>query len=408
MAKPETESEKKGVRVIEVNVGYSSWYWVHKPDEPNRLHFALHRGLLLVGRKKKNCVGVDLTDRAAGAWVTKASRRQREGVRTAKIGAQEDLEILRLLPNLEALECSALSEKELQRVCQVGMPLRCLYLSWCQGLTDLEPLRELPSLLRLSISDCTNLRDVGAIEDLTQLQKLDIINCDDIWEIDAVAHARKLHRVTLRNCENIHKLAPLAMLGELSHLDLSRNPHVKDLSPLEKLDKLRLLDLSNCLRVRDVSPLQESASLRVLRLFGCNSLHDLRPLYQLPQLHKISLPNNITNDDLLGLCIGFDGLLQMDLRNCDKVSNIEPIERLTSLRKLSLAGCRNVTDVTPLGELKDLVQLDLACCRRLTDLTPLHGLVNLKDLYIDGCSGLDREEIKAFEEARPDCNVHNT
>jgi hypothetical protein len=61
-----------------------------------------------------------------------------------------------------------------------------------------------------------------------------------------------------------------------------------------------------------------------------------------------------------------------------------------------------------LGALENLVQLDLACCPKITDLSALHRLPNLKHLYIDGCTGLDRDEIDIFKELQPDCNVHDT
>ena len=406
--KPNTNPNPEGIRILEINLGYSSWYWVHRPDEPSRLRFALHQGLLLIGGKKKKCVGVDLTDRSAHDWLAGASERKRALIRTAKIGAQEDLETLELLPNLEALECNGLTKSELEWVCGLGMPLKCLYLSWCPDLSHISPVSQFPDLLQLSLSDFHNLADLGALKELTDLERLDIINCDDLWDIDPIANAKKLRRLVIRNCENVHRLNAVAMLSQVRQMDLSRSTHVKDLAPLRKLKVLAALDLSNCMRVRDVSPLQNLRSLRILRLFGCSSLRDLRPLYQLPQLKKLSLPNNITDGDFLGLCIGFDGLVQMDLRNCDSVTTIEPISRLVKLEDLSLAGCRRITNIRPLSALKNLVHLDLACCTRITDLTPLYDLENLKDLYIDGCTGLEQDDIDAFEEAMPDCEVHDS
>ncbi|MFW6457265.1 MAG: leucine-rich repeat domain-containing protein [Planctomycetota bacterium] len=404
-SKGTTESDDDA-RVIEVNLDYSSWYWVYSPDKARKLQFAVHKGLLIRVGEHKQCVGVDLTDRNAAQWVSQASEAKRARVSTAKLGTQGDLECLGRLPNLESLETSGLSRDELEWICQLGCPLRNLHLSWCPDLSSISPISQCPSLLRLHLSDCPELREVSVIKDLENLRTLEIVNCDEIWEVDEIANAKKLRRIVFRNCENIYQLNPLAVLPDLRLLDLSRSTHVADLAPLEKLNTLLSLDLSNCVRVRDVSPLEGLDSLQVLRLFGCNGLTNLRPLYQLENLKKLSLPNNIEDSDLLGMCIGFSGLIQLDLRNCSTVTDISPMARLKSLRELSLAGCREITDLSPLKELKRLTQLDLACCTKISDLSPLHSLERLKDLYIDGCYNIDDDDIRAFREAMPDCTVH--
>lgn len=397
---------QKSPRIIEINLDYSSWYWPYTPDGPRKLRFAVHKGLLIHVGKHKRCVGIDLTDRNATQWLAQASDAQRARIRTAKVGAQGDLGCLERLPELESIECSGLSRNELQWICEQELPLKNLHLSWCPDLPDISPVTECPSLIRLHLSDCPDLGALDPVEDLEELRTLEIVNCDDIWEIDEVAGAKKLRRVVFRNCENVHRLNPLAVLPQLRTLDLSRSTHVADLAPLKHLDTLVSLDLSNCVRVRDVTPLQDLDSLRVLRVFGCNGLKKLQPLYQLSGLKKLSLPNNIEDGDLLGMCIGFSGLIQLDLRNCSTVSDLSPLKRLQSLKELTLAGCSEISDLKPLAHLKKLVHLDLAHCSNITDIKPLQALENLQNLYIDGCREIERAQIKALDKALPDCTIH--
>ncbi|MFP4176831.1 MAG: leucine-rich repeat domain-containing protein [Candidatus Brocadiia bacterium] len=396
----------RGRRVVQISLGYSSWYWVQRPDDPDRARFGQRNGLLIRGGTKKQCVGVDFTDRTAVQWVEQASDAQLQHVRTAKVGARETIDQLNRLKKLEALECSGIKRSELKWICDTDFPLRCLHLSWVEDIADISPVGNCPHLLRLTITDCEQLQDIGAVQNLSELRRLEMINCDGVWEIDPVAGAKKLRRLLLRNCENIHALNPVAMLPNLRQLDLSRCTKVKELASLRKVKTLVSLDLSNCPRIHNVAPLQELKNLRILRLFGCNGIRDVRPVFQLPQLRKISLPNKINNEELLSLCIAFDDLVQMDLRNCETVTDISPVKRLVDIEELSLAGCRNIGDITPLQALEKLKHLDLAYCIKITDLSPLQDLTNLKNLYLDGCSGVDRDDVTELQEALPDCTIH--
>ncbi|MFP4026741.1 MAG: leucine-rich repeat domain-containing protein [Candidatus Brocadiia bacterium] len=395
-------------RVLELNLAHTSWYWVHRQNDPNRLQFWLHQGRLLKG-KKKTCVGIDLTDISSSQWLSEASQDERRYVRTAKLGTPEELDQIALMPELEALECSGLQEDQLQWVAELGLPLHFLHLSWCHNIKDLEPLRALSdTLIRLVVSDCDRLVDLDAVGSLKKLQRFEMIDCDAVWEIDPLALLKKLRRVVLRNCDAVRELGPIGELPELISLDLSRSDKIKNLGPLRTNTKLQALDLSECKSVRSIGALRAMRELQSLQLFGCRRCHDLRPIHNLPKLKKLSVPNIIEDGDLLGICINHPQLQQFHVRNCKKIEDLEPLKRMTEVRDLSLAGSPGVSDLSPISELNKLVRLDLAFCPEIEDLTPLEGLGNLEDLYIGGCPKLSRNDITELEKALPDCEIHTT
>jgi len=399
------EAAGADVRVIELNLDYSAWYWVHHPQESKRPRFWLHQGRLLLGDKKIS-VGVNLADVSAQSWVGQAPAEQLARIRTAKADNPDVLDLLKAFPNLEALECSSLSEDELRWVCALGHPLKLFYLSWCDDLKDTEPLAQLGGLVRLVLADCQMLNDVSGVGELTELQRLEFINCDNLWDLEPLAPLKKLSRLVIRNCDTIRKLVPLAVLDSLTSLDLSRCNQLEELLPLAKIPGLTSLDLSDCHEVRNIHPLSELDNLRELRLFGCKKLGDLRPIHRLPRLQKLSLPPAIRDDDLLGLCLSHSLLQEFDLRDCILIEGLEPIGNLQHLTHLNLGGCRNISDLTPLAKLEKLIRLDLAYCPEVEDLAPLHELKQLKELYVGGCEKLTRDQIRAFHQVAPQCEVH--
>jgi len=405
---PRADADAYVVRVFELSIGHTAWYWVHDAaaDGPSvRLKFALRQGRLLLGDDLL-CVGVDLSYGAAEQWLRGASEQERAAVRTAKVANPEDLPLVELLPGLRALECSSVSDEDLQWLCSRGLELAFLYVSWSSRLSTLEPLGGMRSLLRLVVSDCLALEDITALSRLKRLQSLEIINADHVRKLGPLASLEGLRRLALRNCDGIEDLRPLASLRELRHLDLSRCNRVRDLGPLAGLKALVSLDLSDCNAIRDLSPLRSLDNLEDLRLFGCNRVEDLTPLYHMCYLRSLSLPNETQDGDLLAICKEHPELERLDLRNCQKVTDLSSLVRTRHIKHLTLAGCRNVTDLSPLAALEGLIRLDLAHCVGITSLRPLHGLKRLQDLYIGGCVNLPARERIEFKRACPGCRVH--
>jgi len=397
--------DTQATRVLELSLGHSAWYWVHHGEHRQRLKFTLHQGRLLLDDCLQ-CVGLDMSNTMAEAWLGQASAEEQAAIRTAKIPNPEDLHFLELLPQLEALECSGLSDEDLERVCSLGLPLTFFHLSWCSQLTTLRPLSRLAGLTRLVLADCMTLKDISVLSQLTALKSLQIINADQVRELGSLTPLRGLKRLALRNCDGIDDLTPLASLSELAWLDLSRCDRIRDLGPLSGLKSLVSLDLSGCRALRQLSPLRPLDNLEELQLFGCDGVRDLTPLYHMCYLRSLSLPNGTLDGDLLAICMEHSELQHLDLRNCQNIGDLSPLVRTKNLTHLNLAGCRNITDLAPLARLRQLVRLDLAHCTGVRSLEPLYGLERLRDVYVGGCTGLSAADRAALRKACPQCRVH--
>ena len=89
---------------------------------------------------------------------------------------------------------------------------------------------------------------------------------------------------------------------------------------------------------------------------------------------------DLTNEDLLALG-EFPDLQVLSLQGNQAITDLSPLEELTTLTALNLMGT-GATDLSPIAGLTSLEELNLAN-PDLSDLTPLSGLINLKVLYLD-------------------------
>lgn len=399
------------VRIFEVKIAHTSWYWCYRPGQPTKLRFFLEDGKLMLEwvksfqLKKKICVGLDLSSRPATEWLHNASLQDRQRIRTAKLPNPQYLDYLTMVPELNVLECSDLSNRHLQFIVDQGLPLRMLYIDWGGKLSDLSALKRLTTLLRLHIADCSQLFDLTGIEDQQGLTRLDIVGCNNLGVLDPIAALKQLRHLVICNCNSVTRVNPVGVLHELVHLDLSRCEYISDISPLVELKALRKLDLSDCTRLTDISPLTELPQLRDLNLFGCRHLEDLRPLNRLQNLRRISLPSTVSNEELTMICISFNTLIHLDLRNCGKITDITPVGDLKKLKTLKLSGT-SVTDLSPLSKLPHLQRLEITNCHNVNDLAPLEDIPHLEDIFLGGCKNLTEDEIERFKEVKPKCHIH--
>jgi internalin A len=88
------------------------------------------------------------------------------------------------------------------------------------------------------------------------------------------------------------------------------------------------------------------------------------------------------------------------LNGCTALSDLQPLQALSSLQYLDLNGCTALSDLQPLQALPSLQYLSLTGCTALSDLQPLHALSSLQYLYLNGCTGVKDSPVIAALEKR--------
>jgi internalin A len=188
-------------------------------------------------------------------------------------------------------------------------------------LSDLSPLKELPTLQELSIFS-TQVSDLSPLKDLKALQRLSI-SSTQVSDLSPLKDLKALQKLDF-NSTQVRDLSPLKDLTALLMLYL-RETQVSDLSPLKDLTALQQLYLNNT-KVIDLSPLKDLMALQQLNIHNAKVI-DLNPLKDLRQLERLDICKT-------------------------QVSDLTPLKDLTELQWLNI----NSTHVKDLHPLKEIIE----------------------------------------------------
>ena len=240
-------------------------------------------------------------------------------------------------------------------------------------IADITPLAELRSLTRLSLYNnaISDIAPLAGLEALTTLSLGD----NDIADITPLAELRSLTRLSLYN-NAISDIVPLAGLGALTTLSLDYND-IADVTPLAELRSLTRLYLYNN-EISDAAPLAELRSLTRLDLRG-NAISEIAPLAGLEALTVLLIDGNYIAH--IPPIAGLQALTNLSLHD-NLISNIAPLAELRSLTLLSLSD-NLISDIAPLAELRSLTSLSLSD-NAVADIAPLAELRSLTSLSLGG------------------------
>ena len=300
------------------------------------------------------------------------------------------------------------------------------------GITD-EGLRHLRKLDRLVFLDLdqTVVSDAG-IPHLLELKNLRSLNLLDT-RVTAVGLARleeELPRCRVASLI-VHDPGPgpdLADDGIAGSYQLIEDLVAKQLNkPFEEISQSELDQLRTLYLVDDnIVQLGKATDLVALQVLIVQSrtLRDLQGLEKLSQLTKLTVHAGSQVDDLVPLS-HLEFLTELQLQYC-RLHDLVPLQGLPRLEVLDLRESE-VSNLEPLKYLKSLQKLWLPG-NQVTDLKPLRELSQLKDLRITGnpikslagiyeLESLERldirgtevseDEIERFKAALPACKVYH-
>ena len=129
---------------------------------------------------------------------------------------------------------------------------------------------------------------------------------------------------------------------------------------------------------------------------------DMEPLKYCTLLEAIDLGHNNVSD--LSFLTQWPHLKILIIIDSQKpVTDLTPLAELNELEYVELF-MQGITDLTPLANKPNLLDLNL-CHNSVTDLTPLYSDTSLERLWISFNRGLSDEQVAAFKEAVPGCQV---
>ena len=260
------------------------------------------------------------------------------------------------------------------------------------GLEEVSGLLRSSVVCRLDLSENTYLRDLDGLRTCApNLVDLNLSKCSGIKSIDVLAGARQLQVLNLLDCKALESIEPLAACLALTEVHLERCASLRSLRGLadlplrvkEQYNGVRTFSLDGCAALQSLDHLPDfGGALTHLSIDWTGSLGSLEGLRRLSSVISLSV-------------------------NESGMRDLNGIQALSSLAKVSMRGCKSLGDATLLGSLNSLATLDLSGsavsrlpedwsgplasmfaeeCTALTSIGVLPRSV--KELVVRGCPGL--------------------
>ncbi len=171
----------------------------------------------------------------------------------------------------------------------------------------------------------------------------------------------------------------LTEINQLKFLCI-RDSEIKDLSVIQKLVHLEVLYLE-CPKAKvsvDFSLLENLLDVRF----------DFRPCFS--SIFESNTVETILVDGYKGedlLPFKCESLARLDIVRSSKLTSLQGIENISSLKRLMLYQCSNLTDISHLQSVA-LERIEFETCKKLEELESLFKLSSLKNISLDKCGQL--------------------
>ncbi|KAL3746364.1 hypothetical protein ACJRO7_015340 [Eucalyptus globulus] len=274
-----------------------------------------------------------------------------------------------------------------------------LHASWCWSLKGAIPhdIKGLHCLRSLTLGHSSISSLPPAISTIRGLHTLDLIQCDEIEELPKLPPSLICLRVSSERMKAIPLLEDLKELEELCLSDgdwEARRPPSKLPMPesnvkrtidkqsfsisFPRLRKLEL-SLSQVIKLKfgptDIPPLKRLKTLTPPGL-SCRDVSELPKKLLAFKLYHSPI------EEIEGL-EGLEALKRLDISNC-KIQNLNGIGQIISLRSLILSDCDDLS-LPDLSNLKSLNVLEIIRCKKISQIEGLEKLTSLEKLNISEC-----------------------
>ncbi|OIT22858.1 PREDICTED: TMV resistance protein N-like isoform X1 [Nicotiana attenuata] len=314
------------------------------------------------------------------------------------MGLDSTIGELKRLRILNIADCKNLRELP-RRICELKS-LEILYLYRCSKLEELpddlgklERLKELnavaTAITRLpgSVGHLKNLEMLLLSQDFLLKRQSKFSDIFSTWLQPKRSHSRvgylpssfsSLSALKVLQIENWNMTEDdipfsLASLSSLQNLCFSNNKFHAIHFNLCDLSSLKYLNLSECPNLKSIPEIPPT--LQNLRAYKCKSLE------RLPNLS------------------GLKRLEELELYCCEMLTEIQGLENLDSVRRISLWSCKSFGRLLDVSNLSKLKNLDLSHCERLIEIRGLENLHSIRYINLFNCKALKNPFTENFFKA---------
>jgi len=245
-------------------------------------------------------------------------------------------------------------------------------------INDINIVKELPKLTKLSIYKCKSIKDIDAISSLTSLEYLRIEDCQILKNLDVLSKLSNLKKLTIKNAE-LDNIDGISNLNNLKTLEIQGTLKNLNGSP-KSLEKLTIVNESG---LDDITGIEKLINLKTLRFLSKSiSSKQYNSLSDLVNLESLDLSGNANFKNTKSLT-NLNFIKDLNLSECQFIKHVNGLKNMINLKNLNLDGCGRLENVDGLYNLTQLEEIDLNYCIDLININGLSNSKNLKKIRIN-------------------------
>jgi Leucine-rich repeat (LRR) protein len=283
---------------------------------------------------------------------------------------QFSFESLNFFKNLTCLNLLSNYSKKIS-VLSLLVNLEMFFLQFYGGWGEDENYQDNPfdlsfisGLINLKILEICNLRrisNVSFLNYLLNLQYLELYNPCGLKEFHLNNCLLALKTMKLNVPEKLLSIEFLKLMPNIENLYIEGGfvgcENLKDFSSISELNNLKNLTLDNLRNAQSFQSLNNCKHLRKLSIQGGQLKQIDIDFSNLVNLESLNLSHsNISN---LGNIYTAKNLMKLDIVGCEKLVQLNSIEKMSSLYELDASISPNIRDIEKLSECKNLQILDI-------------------------------------------------
>ncbi|CAN1805506.1 Disease resistance protein L6 [Linum perenne] len=209
----------------------------------------------------------------------------------------------------------------------------------CPLLSEIHGLRELKrSLLHLEVSCCDWLADMDGLESLEALESLTLESTK--LPFPDTSRLQNLKQLCIAGWKQLPEavalLPDISGMKSLNILDLSECIKLIKVIGLEKLESLEQLHMAGCKSVKELPDMSDLKNLWLINFKGCTKLKKVKGLEKLEKLWFVLVIKCTLLSDIRGLGDLRRSFLNLEVKECGSLANIQGLESLQALESLTL------------------------------------------------------------------------
>ncbi|AAZ12257.1 leucine-rich repeat protein (LRRP), putative [Trypanosoma brucei brucei TREU927] len=233
-------------------------------------------------------------------------------------------------------------------------------------------------------------------------------------EIRALCEDKNYQRVKLTSCRGSVDLKLFTCMTSLRDIHVEMDGDICNIPSLQDLPDIRRIYLSSkTMNDSDVRPLCNIETLEEINICNSPNVVNLGNVGRLPRVHTLMVNRTGVIDEFLcGLTLS-NTLRRIDLSECLRLTDVEPLASIETLEEIDVSGCfpcvcgigalgalprlkilnASLTGITDeclarLSASQSLKKLLLSKCERLTNVSRLDTVTTLQELDLAECKNV--------------------